>query len=275
MKIFKLKPTAQIIFPALLALAACTPTQEEAAAAPAANQSGSSPAEASRAEEDKEWVNPYPSFCFQRVGQIGADGKAVPPRRGEVCDVHGGGAGGLEKGKGSDPRNTAVIHIAAPSLKAIGMKGFSFSLNRKSAEPKFTAGIHVMDQYDSRAMAEANPMNSVLPDRLAFGSDLAGENAIFTHTTPDAARLRSIAHSIDFTGYEIASAVLTIDETHDVPLEDSQIEYARRANMVIGAQYVTGTLTISLIPIGSKGSQFGPTTFEFGRTIDWGYSKSL
>lgn len=275
MKIFKLKPAAHIFFPAWLVLVACAPTQEEETVVPTANQSGPSQVAASNAEAEEEWVNPYPSYCFQRVGQIGADGKVDPPRRGDICDVHGGGAGGLEKGKGSDPRNTAVIHIAAPSLKAIGMKTFHFSLNRKSADPKFTTGVHVMDQYDSRAMAEANPMNAVLPDRLASGSDLTGENAMFTHTTPDAARLRSLAHAVDFTGYEIASAVLTIDETHDVPLEDSQIEYARQANMVIGAQYVTGTLTISLIPIGSKGSQYGPTTFEFGRTIDWGYSNSL
>lgn len=98
---------------------------------------------------------------------------------------------------------------------------------------------------------------------------------MFTHTTPDAARLRALADEIDFTGYEIASAVLTIDVTRDVPMDDSKVEYARQANMVIGSQYVTGTLSISLIPIGRTGSQYGPTTFEFGRTIDWGYSKSL
>ena len=276
MNFCKPKYERHILLTALLSLIACSPSQEEEKIPELdADHASQNDTVASRANIEEKWVNPFPSYCFERIGQIGADGRVDQPRRGDICDVHGGGAGGLEKGKGSDPRNTAVIHISSPSLKAVGVKHFSFSLNRNSEDPKFTTGVHVMDQYDSRDMAEDNPMDAVLPDRLAFGSDLTGENSMFTHTTPDAARLRALADEIDFTGYEIASAVLTIDVTRDVPMDDSKVEYARQANMVIGSQYVTGTLSISLIPIGRTGSQYGPTTFEFGRTIDWGYSKSL
>jgi len=215
-----------ILVTAILAVIACTPTQDASNAPEDTPPAPEVTVETDIPRQSEEtWVNPYPSYCFQRVGQIGADGNQDEPRRGDVCDVHGGGAGGLERGTGSAPRNTASLHIAAPSLKAIGMKSFSFSLNRKSADPKFTTGVHQMDQYDTLALQKANPLNAVLPDRLAFGSFAA--------------------------------------------------ESARKANMVIGEQYITGTLTISLIPLGSTGSQYGPTTFEFGRTIEWGYSNAL
>lgn len=95
---------------------------------------------------------------------------------------------------------------------------------------------------------------------------------MFTHTTPDSARIRAVT-GIDFTGYEIASAVLTIDKAVDLPVDDFAAEYARKANMVTGQQYIAGTLTLSLIPLGSTGAQFGPTTFEFAITMDWGYVK--
>lgn len=224
-------------------------------------------------ETEDSWVNPYPSYCFERAGQIGADGNQDEPRRGEVCEVHGGGAGGLEAGTGSDPRNTATLHVSSPSLRAIGMKSFSFLLNRKSSDPKFTTGVHIMDQYSTKQMMKKKL--TVLPDRLAFGSDLSGETSMFTHTSPDAANLRANAGGIDFTGYEIFSAVLNIDTANDVPLDDFEAEFARKAGMVTGEQYIEGTLTISLIPMGSTGQQFGPTSFEFGTTLEWGYSKSL
>lgn len=226
-------------------------------------------------QAEQAWMNPYPSYCYQRVGQIGTDGNQDQPRRGEVCEVHGGGAGGYERGAGSDPRNTAVIHIAAPSIRAVGMQSFSFSLNRKSNDPKFTTGVHVMDHYNTAQMMKDNPLDSVLPDRLAFGSDLTGENSMFTHTSPDAAHLRANAGGFDFTGYEITSAALMIDTAVDVPMEAMELDFAQKAGMVAGEQYITGTLTISLIPLGSTGQQYGPTTFEFGTTIGWGYSKSL
>ena len=98
---------------------------------------------------------------------------------------------------------------------------------------------------------------------------------MFTHTSPDAAHLRAEAGGVDFTGYEISSAVLTIDTAVDIPLDDFTTEFARKAGMVQGEQYIEGTLNISFIPMGSTGQQYGPTTFEFGTKMGWGYSKSL
>lgn len=263
----------------IFVLAACVPSQEPPSAPDGVIES--LPVEVPNVdipdspENNDSWVDPYPHYCFERVGQIDADGNQDEPRRGEVCQVHGGGAGSLEAGTGSSPRNTATLHVSAPSLRAIGIKSFSFLLNRKSGAPKFATGVHIMDQYSTKQMMKDNPLGSVLPDRLAFGSDLSGETSMFTHTSPDAANLRANAGGIDFTGYEIASAVLTIDTAIDAPVDDFEAEFARQAGMVTGEQYITGTLIISLIPMGGTGQQFGPTSFEFGTALEWGFSKSL
>jgi len=60
------------------------------------------------------WVDPYPEYCFQRVGQVSVDGNRDKPRRGEICDVYGTGAGGTERGSGTPARNTASLHIETP-----------------------------------------------------------------------------------------------------------------------------------------------------------------
>lgn len=257
------------IFVLAFILAACVPPPNAQIESPSVPKDAAASADINETKE--AWVNPYPSYCFERVGQIGADGNQDALRRGDVCKVHGGGAGGRMEDLPRPERNTASIHISAPSLEAVGMKSFSFTLNRGSQTPVFFEGVHVMDQ----ARIEIFQTGADLPDRLGFGSDLTGRETMFTHTAPDAAHLRANAGGFDFPGYEIASAVLTINTATDVPIDAFEAEFALKSDMVMGEQYVAGTLTISFIPMGSTGQQYGPTTFEFGRTIGWGYNKSL
>lgn len=208
----------------------------------------------------------FNSYCYKRIGQIQAQ-----PRRGEKCDVHGGGAGGGKMGPDVPIRNTVTLHISSPSLKATGIKTFTFTINRGDAAPKFTTGVHVMDQVQ---LAGRNPtQGEQLPDRMAFVADATGEHTMFSWSSPDAAYLKGRAPDFDFPGFEISDATLIIDKVVDVPMDDFKIDFARQAGMVIGEQYVEGTLKITLIPMGSKGEMYGPATFEFGVPIDWGYSK--
>lgn len=198
------------------------------------------------------------SYCFQRVGQLQSE-----PIQGETCDTTVGGASSTFVGP---KRNTATISISSPSLEKIGIRSFAFLDNRGDGQPKFSSGVHVMEQILTYGVE-----NPPLADRHGFVSDLSGKNALFSATSPDAAVLRSGGYT--GTGYEIASAILTIDNAVDVPLEPSEGDMAAAAGMTIGRQYIEGTLTISLIPLASTGEQFGPTTFEFGTTMDWGSFK--
>lgn len=203
-------------------------------------------------------------YCFERVGQIQAE-----PRRGDVCDAYGLGAAGFTAAQGSPTRNTASFHIESPSLKAAGIKAASFNLNRGGGRPKFSTGVHVMDQ----ATLLRIPQGGSLPDRVVFVNDAEGQESMFSYTVPDAAFLRANGGGIDWAGFEIASAVLTIQSAVDVPLDEFEEKYLNGAGMVMGRQYIEGTFSLSLIPMGSKGAQYGPTTFEFGEMIDWGLPK--
>lgn len=216
--------------------------------------------------EDTSVPYPYKTYCFQRVGQIEAD-----PKRGEVCEVHGTGAGGGNLGPDKPTRNSVTLHVASPSLKAAGVKSFSFNLNRGDATPKFTTGVHVMDQVQLAGRIPDPAFQ--LPDRMAFVSDVTGKETLFSWSSPDAAYLKAKGQGFDFPGFEIASAVLTIESADDLPMDNFETDFALKAGMIIGEQYIEGTLNISLIPMGSKGEIYGPTTFEFGTTIEWGYSK--
>lgn len=252
---------------ALAALTACSGPQEPITQDPATEAAA---IELDAANATEEPTNPalgqYTSYCFKRVGQIRAE-----PKRGEACDVHGGGAGEGDLGAGIPVRNTATLHISSPSLKASGVKSFGFVLNRGDAPPKFTSGVYVMDQVQ---LAGRKPSPSfLLPDRMAFVSDVTGKETLFSWSSPDAAYLKAKAPGFDFPGFEISSAVLNIESAVDLPMDSFETDYARRAGMITGKQYIEGTLKIILIAMGSKGEIYGPTTFEFGVPIDWGYSK--
>lgn len=194
--------------------------------------------------EDTSVPYPYNSYCFERVGQIGAE-----PRRGDSCKVHGHGAG-QKIGEG---RNRASIHISAPSLEAIGMWIVNFQLYVGHDDAKFPTGVQIMDQV--RRGEEA--------DRIFVGSSRE-EPSYFTHTGPDADFARKNYEPSQHRGYEVTSAVLTINSTVDIELDDNPSGYTT------GVQFVEGTFTVSFIPMGSEGVQYGPTTFEFGTQIHWG-----
>ncbi len=258
------------ILAGVLSLTACgqapdASLKQEIAQELAVDSKPSSPSAISAEGQDGLQAPAYSGYCFQRVGQIQAN-----PRRGEVCRVHASGAGLRMEELARPERNSATLHISAPSLEAIGVSSVSFDLNRGGAAPKFITGIHTMDQvrlYDT----EMSPPD--LPDRIVYLSDATGQETLFSWTVPDAEFLRRSVPDFDFPGYEIASAVLTIDTAIDLPADPSAAEMAKTFGLITGEQYIEGTLNISLIPMGSKGEQFGPTTFEFATTVDWGYYK--
>jgi hypothetical protein len=215
--------------------------------------------------QNNRTINSYTEYCFQRVGQIQGE-----PRRGEVCRVNAGGSGGRMEELARPERNSASVHISAPSLEAIGVDSVSFNLNRGGATPKFPAGAHTMDQVRIWDI-EMDPVD--LPDRIVYVSDATGKENLFSWTMPDAQFLRSADPDFDLPGYEIASAVLTIDRAIDLPVDPDAAEMAATFGLTTGEQYIEGTLNISLIPMGSKGEQFGPNIFEFATTLGWGYAK--
>lgn len=249
--------TFKIAITSLIALSACSPSAE---VTPTTKASPSAAATVEAESGDDLDIANNVTYCFQRVGQVGSE-----PKRGEACDVHGGGSGSRMEGLARPQRNHAMLHISSPSLEAIGVKSTSFILNRGSGVPKFNTGVHVMDQV---RLTDEEKKPKDLPDRIASVSDITGANSMFSWTSPDAAHLRNRAPEYDFTGYEIASAVLAIDTAVDLDVEDEQM-----AGMTFGRQNVEGTLTLSLIPMGGTGEQFGPTVFEFGTTIEWGLIK--
>lgn len=257
------KDMKYLILLALVALTACTDapdTMKDVA------QKGASESAIAAEESKTPITGQHLSYCFKRVGQIKAE-----PRRGEVCKVHGGGAGGGDLGPDKPIRNSATLHIASPSLKAAGVKSFSFNLNRGDAAPKFSTGVHVMDQV--QLAGKVPSPSSQLPDRMAFVSDVTGKETLFSWSSPDAAYLKAKAPAFDFQGFEIVTATLIVDRAVDLPMDKFKTDFARQAGMTIGEQYIEGTLIITLNPMGSKGEMYGPTTFEFGTPIDWGYSK--
>jgi len=237
------------IFPILMALliTACDGSQE--AADKPASKPAAEPIQVQKAEnaetktetqkeenqEEETWVNPYPEYCFQRVGQISQSGNRDEPR-----------------------------------LKSGDLKNVSFLLNRKSKAPSFPTGVHVMDQ--ARVQTIEKPP---LPDRIVMGSPLIEDSAlIFLFTGPDARHFRERAGGLNLKGYEVTTAVLHIDTAVDVPVDEFEVNAARRGGMIIGSQYVTGTFTLGLVPMGNSGQQYGPTTFEFGTVAEWGYFKN-
>jgi len=187
-----------------LLITACDGSQEAAdkpASKPAAEPIQVQKAEnaETKTENQKEetWVNPYPEYCFQRVGQISQSGNRDEPRRGDVCEASITGANSYEAGTGSAPRNTASFSISAPSLKSGDLKNVSFLLNRKSKAPSFPTGVHVMDQ--ARVQTIEKPP---LPDRIVMGSPLIEDSAlIFLFTGPDARHFREHAGGLNLKGY--------------------------------------------------------------------------
>lgn len=169
-------------------------------------------------------------------------------------------------------RNFASVHISAPSLEAIGVGSVSFILNRGAAAPKFSTGVHVMDQV---RLTDEDMDPQDMPDRLAFASDATGKDTLFSWTMPDAAILRSGAPDFGFPGYEIASATLIVDRAIDLPVDEESAAMEAAFVITKGDQYIEGTFNISLIPMGSQDEQFGPAIFESGTTIGWGYNKTL
>ena len=243
----------------MFALASCGPEANK----PVSNTQDSATKTAS---ETQGWVNPHPEYCFLRVGQIGAE-----PKRGEPCEAGASGAGTYMADLDRPERNGVTVSISSPALKKIGVGGFSFTHFTFGADPKFKQGVEVMDQVRIEWWEVTD-----LPNNMASASDATRQNALFSHTSPDAAHMKErVQGQIDLPGYEIASAVLSIDRVDDIPLDEFAAQSARAANMVSGEQYIEGTLTFSLIPMGSQGEQFGPTTFEFGTLADWGYIKGL
>ena len=197
---------------------------------------------------------PYKSYCFERVGQIGAGGNQDASRRGDECSVHGNGAGEAN-GEG---RNIASLHFSAPSLEAAGLGHVSFSLYVGHGRPKFSTGT---ENVDHMRMID-------LPDRIILGSDITNKHSFYIMTKPDMDKVREANPGVDFPGYEVASGILMIETAVDMP-DDGGVP----GKIEAGTQYVTGSFTISLIPKGSKGDQFGPTTFEFGTEVPWAYFK--
>lgn len=228
-------------------LAACGPSEDEVQT--------QEPTDGTQAQgivddtsEDTSVPYPYKTYCFQRVGQVGAD-----PKQGESCSFHGNGAGE----KTGDGRNGVSLHLSAPSLDAIGMDSVYFVLYVGHGEPKFLAGVQVMDQV----------IRGTGPDRLLVGSDKSRKSSYFTLSGPEADLAREKIAPSELRGYEVASAVLTIDRAVD--RNDLEADLAPPGH-TLGTQYVEGTLSVSFIPMGSEGEQYGPTTFEFGTDIDWG-----
>lgn len=195
----------------------------------------------------------YSTYCFERVGQIGAGGNQDNPRRGDACSIHGSGAGEAT----GDGRNNVSIHISAPSLETAGFGSVSFILYRGHGTPKFPTGVQVVDQMKRKD----------LPTRIVIGSDLSNEVSYFTLTGPDADKLREDNPGIDYPGYEIVSGVLTIDNAVDIPKRDHDVS---PPGYELGDQFIEGNLSLSFIPMGSTGEQYGPTTFEFRTEIGWG-----
>lgn len=242
---------------AILSLSGCGPSSD----APVANTQEST---TETAIEPPVSRPPHSTYCFMRVGQIGGE-----PKRGESCEINASGAGGYMADLDRPERNAVTVSLSSPALEKIGVGRFSFTHFTFGADPKFKTGVQTMDQVRIKWWEVTD-----LPNNMASASDASGQNSMFSHTVPDAAHMRA-AGEVDFTGYEIASAMLSIDQADDIPLDEFAAESARAANMVMGEQYIEGTITFSLIPMGSQGEQFGPTTFEFGTTADWGYVKGL
>lgn len=226
-------------------------------------------------EETTENIQPaansvQKNYCFERAGQVNQDSNQEEPRRGGACKVHAAGAGGYEKGLGSPARNTASLLFNSPSFESLELKTLSIALNRKSNDPKFTTGIQSIDQVRILT-TEDKP----LPDFLVFGSSTRSDFSMsILHTSPDANHLRS-QPPIDIPLYETVTAVLAINRVIDIPVEPFEAEFSRMAGMIMGKQYIEGTFTLLLVPIASTGQAYGPVTFEFGTTLDWGYSKSM
>ncbi len=218
------------------------------------------------ADEAQTWVNPHPKYCHIRTGQIGAK-----PKQGAPCEISAFGAGAYMADLDRPERNGVTVSVSTPALMEIGVGGFSFTHFTFGADPKFKPGVETMDQVRVEWWEVTD-----LPNNMASATDATGENSLFSHTSPDAAHMKEqVKGQIDLTGYEIASAVLSINRADDIPLDDFAANYARAANMVSGQQYIEGTIAFSLIPMGSQGEQYGPTTFEFGTLVDWGYVKGL
>lgn len=196
------------------------------------------------------------TYCFERVGQIGLDGNQDEPRRGDACSIHGSGVGEAT----GDTGNTVRIHISAASLERAGLGSVSFILNRGHGIPKFPTGVQTVDQMRRKD----------LPTRMVLGSDITRKSSFFVLTGPDADKVRKDNPGMDFPGYEIDSAVLQIDSAVDVPELDHNVS---TPGFETGDQFIEGTLSLSLIPMGNNGEQYGPTTFEFRTEIGWGVMK--
>lgn len=196
-------------------------------------------------------------YCNQIVAQVQAEPKTIG-----TCRASGYGSRQKEmkelntSGTLIPERNEASIKVSAPSLEAIGLEVFSFSVNRGVGKPpKFETGVFVMDQ--------AHPKE--WPNNQARGTNFSNSEAGFTVATPMANFLREELHPNLLTGYEITSSVLTIEYVKDLDEED--ISAAK-----VGTQYVRGTLAVTLVPLGSTGDSYSGA-FEFGGEVNWGIFK--
>mgnify|MGYP000306609960 CR=1 FL=1 len=216
--------------------------------------SENSSAKASSAETSTELAKKLRYYCNQTVAQIQADTKSVG-----TCDASGYGHRTDEQkdwGRLWPERNEASIKVTSPSLEAIGLEVFSFSANQGIGKPpRLKIGVFIMDQAPLKTM----------PSNKARGTSFSNSSTYYTVNTADAKALHEKIPRSELTGYEITSAVLTIDYVEDIETEEIP-------GAISGTQYARGNISISLVPLGLKGDTFSGT-FEFGTQVDWGIFK--